>query len=219
MGKKRETTAGLSSSRDGGTPSGVPEVQGTDPATTVPDISGVSGLPGVRSGHSDGEPKKVSKIIQSVGTRSIKDIEQMSLDEKISVLNAFRKIRNRPPKVSDESIREMITVLYLAWVDEMMEKILAPPKTSLSLSGFTVEETQAIKVLAQTILQRQTQVPQPVAVAPSKPVMFNPGSAKPMGNKSIPSGLNPGVDTDAFQKAQKELLLQLSKMEREGPEF
>lgn len=213
MRKKREI---LTSPAGPGIPDaerGVPSVRGADSAPSVTDLPGVSGLPGMRSDNPDGKPQEVSPSPPPVAKRTVKDLRNfanLDLEEKIGVLNALKKIKNKYPNITDPAIRPVIKELYTAWVDEMMLKILQPGGSVAA--GFTQEESQALKILAQTILQRQQgSAGQPQAPAPAIP---RQGAApKPIG------GLDPGVDSVKLQQAQRAFLTELQKMEREGPSF
>jgi hypothetical protein len=227
MAKKRETTTSVPGPGIAEADDGMPEVRGNDPATSQSDLSGISGLPGVQPSNPDRKHQEVSAKPTTVAKRTLKlaarESSEMTLDEKIGALNAFRKIRSKSPRVSDHKIGDLIRVLYEAWVDDMMLRILQPKNPEAA--GFTEQETQALKVLAQTILQRQT-IPGQPAVAPvpsaqsTQPVSRQnenpyPNNAAPM----IPrNGLNPGVNANAYRDAQSRFLEELAKLDREDPE-
>jgi hypothetical protein len=189
---------------------GVPEVRGANSAPTVTDLPRVSGLPGVRADNPDGKTQEVSSVPEKVASRKLKS-EPMSLDEQLEFLNALRLIRRRPPKVINHKYEELIHGLYFKWIDEQMLQILRPK--AQPASGFTPEEADALRVLAQTILQRQ----QGSAGQPAPAPMVPRTGAKP--NPGTPAPLNPGVDDQKFRQAQASFLQELSKMEREGPNF
>lgn len=213
MGKKREIVSSPDEPGITGTNDGVSPVRGTDAAAPLPDLPRISELPGVRSNNPDRKTPEVPPSPPPVAKRPVKDLRNfaaLDLEEKIGVLNALKKIRHKYPSISDPAIRPVIKELYMAWVDEMMLKILQPG--SLVSGEFTSQESGALKILAQTILQRQQiSAGQPQVPAPMVPRSgTNP---KPIG------ALDPGVDSAKLQKAQLAFLTELQKMEREGPSF
>ncbi len=180
-------------------------------ASNVTDLSGGSGLPGVRPDYSDGKSPKVSSGPEEVAGSTIadkKDIFFMSLDEKLSLLNAFRKIRQSPPKIKDQQAKRLVAELYTKWIDDTMLQILHPG--SQMGAAFTKEEVDALKVLAQTILQRQQN---PMALPPRSVPMVQRTTQSP------PTPLAPGVDDVKLRAAQATFLAELSKMERESPVY
>lgn len=228
MVKKREILTSPAGPGITGSESGVPQMRGDDPASSVPDFPGVGGLSGVRSGNPDRNTQEVSSGPTLVGKRTIKGspeksrpidptLTDLSLEEKIRLLNVFRKIRSKPPRVSDLDVRLVIGELYRDWIDEMMGRILDPAKDHAKMAGFDPEEVSALKVLARTIIQRQAGNPAPLPAVPLSKTGENPNPQKaaPM----IPrTPLNPGVNTDKYRQAQANFLSELAKMDREDPD-
>jgi hypothetical protein len=186
------------------------QVRGTDSAVTVTDLPRSGGLSGVRPNNPDRKSQEVLSPPEKVAKRNVTAVE-MTLDEKVSVLNALRSIRSKIPKVKDPKVQSLIDMLYVKWVDETMLEILSP---NLQIrSQFNPQEIEALKVLAQTILQRQhgsAGQPAPAPMVPRTGANPNPPT----------EALNPGpVDDVKFRQAQEGFLRELSKMEREGPSF
>jgi hypothetical protein len=143
-----------------------------------------------------------------VAKRKLKPKEvDMTVDEQVELLNALLLIRKSPPKVKDHKYQDLINTLYLAWIDDQMNLILRP---STAQSGFTPQEADALKVLAQTILQRQ----QGSAGRPQAPAPMVPRTGA-----NPPSPLNPGIDENKFRAAQAGFLAELAKLDREGKEY
>ena len=209
MGKKREANTSSSGPGNSGADSGVSSVRGNDSPTVVTNLPGVSGLSGVRTDNPDRKPQEVSPAPEKVAKRSL-TIGELSLDEKVSILNALRAIRSKTPKVKDQKAQALIDALYVKWVDETMLQILAPQAASQS---FQQQEIDALKVLAQTILQRQQGSAARPAPAPMVP--RTGANSQPVPQPLVDGGVNDAK----FRKAQMDFLQEISKLEREGPEF
>lgn len=228
MAKRRETATSVTTPGDESTPSAVPTVRRDDPAPAVADLSGVSGLSGMQPSHPRRKSKKVQPSSGGLATGTVgKDLGSLGLEEKINLLNGLKDLLKQSPKIkSDLSTQAIIDSLYKEWVSHLMDRILNVPSASVS-GSFTKEEVTALKTLAVTILQRQkTGAPAPVAnpqtapgtphhqIGPGNP---NPQNAAPMIQRQTP--LEPGVNTDAYRRAQAQFLSELTKLEREGPQF
>lgn len=190
----------------------MPPVRGADPTPAVADIPGVGGLSRVRADNSDGKTQEVPPALEKVAKRKLeprREVVDMTLDEKLAILNAFRAIRNKVPKVRDPKTQDLIQLLYYKWIDETMLQILNAGATPTA--NFNSQEVGALKVLAQTILQRQQGSAGPAPV----PMVPRTGAAKPLQHEPAPTG----VDDEKLRKAQLNFLQELSKMEREGPSY
>jgi hypothetical protein len=214
MATESETITAASGPGVQGTNDGVSPVRGDHPPAAESNLRGVGGLPRVQSSHPDRKPQEIPAKSPAVGKRTVKEkpekgrpleLKTLNLEEKIGVLNALKKIRKKAPRVSDPEISALLAGLYRAWVDETILSIISP--TSSAVQGFTEAEANALKVLAQTILQRQAN-----PAIPSPQIQIPNPSAAPMVPRK---GLSPGVDVSGLRDAQARFLDELSRMDRQ----
>lgn len=181
-------------------------MRGADPAPPVTDLPGVSRLPGVPADNPDRKPPEVSPSPPAVAKRKLEHKPRpvaMNMDEKLEFLNSFRLIRRHPPRVKNPKYQDLIQKLYFDWIDEQMLQVLSPgAQLTASLSP---EEIGALKILAQTILQRQQGSARPDAPQAPAPMVPRTGAA--------PQPLKPVIDVDRLKQAQWSFLQELSQME------
>jgi hypothetical protein len=220
-----KATQGDSPPGNEGTSSGVSSVRGSDSANHIADLPGRGELPRMRPGDSDGNPSKVSDRTPKIGASAITDL---TLEEKISVLNALKKIIHKPPKIAAEaSVKIFLEKQYKKWVSGLIGSILNGEQ--VTETGFNEEETSILRMLIQQIQSKQTgstssvpvnnQKKQSRASTPTnnqssineKPLRTNPYA---MGNR-----LSEAVNTDQFIQSQKNFLDTLSEMERQGQQM
>jgi hypothetical protein len=227
MGKRRgKATQSASTPGNGGATSDLSGVRGDNLSSHVTDFPGSSGLSGMPATDPNRKASEIPAGAQAVagepGPR-VRALESLSLEERVDMLNALRKIRRKyPTSRAASDINVTIASLYCEWVDSLISQVLGGTAFA---TGFTKEEFNALKVMAKTILQRQSQASAPSTSQPQRPQPTPPAQSPaaprstpaPVGNKATP--LKESVDVDAFQSAQRRLLDQLSKMDREAPEF
>lgn len=210
-GKKRRVKAVVrdhQSANEGATGE-VPGLLGASVPNAEPTVSRGGGLPGVQVEDSHKETLKVPQSTQSLGKRVV-SYSACSLEQRISLLNAYRRIASKAPKLSgfDATTQDIISAEYAKWIANQMALVFAAADSS---DPFTPDETQALRLLARKILTQ-------ASASKQTPTTMTTTTSNETPKASATAVVKPKVEKK-LTKSQLEFIAKLERMDREGPQF
>lgn len=201
--------------RNEGTASGVSTLRGADHPHS--DDAGRDGLPGVQPSNPVGDAPRVQEKPRTLAKATVTDT---ILENKISRLNAYRRLLRKPPNLPgcDAATKEIIQREYINWIKGCIAVALGGEESSAS-SGFDAQETVVLKEFAARMLNKAKDVVK-TAEPPKTPTSIqsqlsvpNP-EARPMRDRA-PANNNARQYHDTTQRQIDEL----RRMDMHGPEF